>query len=445
MAASVNFTPEAARDTPRPFLRRPEVEASGRGQRRARKWARERRGRGGGGSGPAAGAMGSGGGASAARPALIWLSSDDDDDGANDAVQLVEAIGTPKGAPGREGPTAAARPVHPVPLAAASRPPGDKPPACEEDSEVLVTFCRDADVLPHARHDCPAHAFQRTERETTQPVGSNADSCPKCFCYVCDKPVTECLSWTTPTQCHCNAHGRSQYWKAERNQELCGILTTFYLEPSEIDVHLRRGGQRLQCFIPELSAAYSHYLCGTPPSDRLQCISQPPLSKRQCPEAPEHRYSEVFRVASLFVDEAKKEHPKASAVMLLGVFRELSVHSDPSKTSPKPESLECLKVAVPVLMDRITQHLQRLLVVGGLAQPLCEKLTRFFYSVPLPPHCSRFFTSLNIMPWDHRVLTTILRGQNLAGPQKQRGRGSTFSEHFPVIRARVDCLESAGR
>lgn len=106
--------------------------------------------------------MGSGGGASAARQTLIWLSSDDDDDGANDAVQLVEAsgargaIGIPK-APAL-GPEEA-RPVHPIPLAAANRPPGDKPPAGEEDSDILVTFCRNADVLPHARHDCPAHAF----------------------------------------------------------------------------------------------------------------------------------------------------------------------------------------------------------------------------------------------------------------------------------------------
>lgn len=105
--------------------------------------------------------MGSGGGASAARQALIWLSSDEDDDGANDAVQLVEAsgargaIGTPKGpALGPEGPTAGARPVPPIPLAAAN-----KPPAGEEDSDILVTFCKNADVLPHARHDCPAHAF----------------------------------------------------------------------------------------------------------------------------------------------------------------------------------------------------------------------------------------------------------------------------------------------
>lgn len=60
-------------------------------------------------------------------------------------------------------------------------------------------------------------------------------------------------------------------------------------------------------------------------------------------------------------------------------------------------------------------------------------------------HDMHLLCSLNIMPWDHRVLTTILRGQNVAGPQKQRGRGSTLSEHFPVIRARVDWLESTGR
>lgn len=80
-------------------------------------------------------------------PDVIWISSDDDDDddddedrgaGQGDSVLLVEPAGD------------AAEDVGVVAAGAGS----------DEDSDVLVTFCRGAQVLPHARHDCPAHAFR---------------------------------------------------------------------------------------------------------------------------------------------------------------------------------------------------------------------------------------------------------------------------------------------
>lgn len=59
----------------------------------------------------------------------------------------------------------------------------------------------------------------------------------------------------------------------------------------------------------------------------------------------------------------------------------------PLPSSPSPQQL------LPPLLPRIMQQLQRLLVLGDLAPTLTDKLTHFFRSVPLPPHCFSFTNS----------------------------------------------------
>ncbi|XP_023584307.1 uncharacterized protein LOC111820014 [Trichechus manatus latirostris] len=106
---------------------------------------------------------------------------------------------------------------------------------------------------------------------------------------------------------------------------------------------------------------------------------------------------------------------------------------------------ESLKLAVPLLMARMTQLLQRTLVLGDLPQPLCQKFTRFFQAVPLPPYCFGFTNCLNVAPWDHRLLTTVLRGQNITGPRRRSGKKEFLWEVFAVVRARVERLEGLGQ
>lgn len=53
--------------------------------------------------------------------------------------------------------------------------------------------------------------------------------------------------------------------------------------------------------------------------------------------------------------------------------------------------------------------------------------------------------SLNVVPWDHRLLTTILRGQKVAGHARKKGKRELLWEAFTVIRARVDRLESTAQ
>ncbi|XP_060028659.1 uncharacterized protein LOC132533072 isoform X2 [Erinaceus europaeus] len=353
---------------------------------------------------------------------VIWISDEEVDADLGDSVLLVE----PAAEPGLE-----------------ERPPEEP---VDEDCELVVTFCKKGSVMPHARHDCPIHPFERTESEQACPVGQNAATCSQCFCYICDGPASECQLWTTPLLGHCNAHNRSQYWRTQRGRALGGILVTFNLEPSEISTHLRRGGERLLRFGQELAEAYSRYLCGEPVA--CTCWSEPHsrwCPVRQQPQAPVYRYSEVFEVVSSFVSQAELEHPEAAAIMLLGTVKELAQHKDPSLTWRSTRSPEALKLAVPVLMERIMQQLQRLLVLGDLAPTLTDKLTHFFRSVPLPPHCFSFTNSLNVVPWDHRLLTTILRGQKVAGHARKKGKRELLWEAFTVIRARVDRLESAAQ
>uniref|UniRef100_A0A3Q3AJI0 Uncharacterized LOC108243356 n=1 Tax=Kryptolebias marmoratus TaxID=37003 RepID=A0A3Q3AJI0_KRYMA len=111
-----------------------------------------------------------------------------------------------------------------------------------QDEDVVVMFSRGADVLPHARHDCPVHPFVATEKETGAPVAKNQLICDQCFCYICDKLASLCVVWCHSGVCHCNSHLRSNFWNNVRYVHLVGDLAAFNLALSEIDSHLRRAG-----------------------------------------------------------------------------------------------------------------------------------------------------------------------------------------------------------
>uniref|UniRef100_A0A6I8NUP7 Uncharacterized protein n=1 Tax=Ornithorhynchus anatinus TaxID=9258 RepID=A0A6I8NUP7_ORNAN len=230
----------------------------------------------------------------------------------------------------------------------------------DEESGLVVTFCKKGNVMPHARYDCMTNLFERAECETCIPLERNAETCGQCYCYICDKPASECQSWTTPALCHCNAHNKSKYWKGQRDFTLAGVLATFNLELSEIDRDLRRGGELLIQFVQDLSVEYTKYLGGESLAlGRQDCFCQPKRKADQCDNCRwietemVYRYSSVFQKVSSFISQAEEESPKTAAVMLLGAIKEISLHKDPARNWQNLGPTESLKIAVPSLMDSI--------------------------------------------------------------------------------------------
>ncbi|KAM7038695.1 uncharacterized protein M8220_009742 isoform 1-T5 [Acridotheres tristis] len=319
----------------------------------------------------------------------------------------------------------------------------------DEEGDLVVTYCKQANVMPHARHDCPTLPFERRENDACSPLGKNADFCDQCYCYICDKLAAECLLWTTPSLCHCNAHNKSNFWKAQRNFSLAGVLATFNLELLELDTELRHGGDLLEKFIKDLSVAYNKYLAGERlcPSEH-ECCCQPKLPPGQCKVCSSqntevlYKYSDVFELVTRFLNQAEQESPKAAAVMLLGAARQIALHKDPAllKNCQNLGHTDSLRIAVPFLFQRITTRLQRMLVLCDFPKILYEKFVEFFQSISLPCHCYAFSNSLNVLPWDHMLLTTVLKGQNITGQRRQKGRKMFLWEAFPVVEARVQKL-----
>ncbi|XP_014107891.1 PREDICTED: uncharacterized protein LOC102109056 [Pseudopodoces humilis] len=319
----------------------------------------------------------------------------------------------------------------------------------DEEGDLVVTYCKQADVMPHARHDCTVHPFQRTESDTSSPLGKNADICDECYCYICDKLAAKCQLWTAPSLCHCNAHNKSNFWKAQRNSALAGILATFNLELLELDTELRHGGDLLEKFIKDLSLAYNKYLIGErmcPPGH--ECFCKPKLPPGQCSVCSSqnlevvYRYSDVFELVTRFLNRAEQESPKAAAVMLLGAAKQIALHKDPAllRNCQSLGHTASLRIAVPFLFHRITTRLQRMLVLCDFPKILYEKFVDFFHSISLPCHCFAFANSLNVLHWDHMLLTTVLKGQNITGQRRQKGRKMYLWEAFPVVEARVEKL-----
>ncbi|XP_072457079.1 uncharacterized protein [Notamacropus eugenii] len=321
----------------------------------------------------------------------------------------------------------------------------------DEESELVVTFCKQGMVMPHARHDCMTHPFERTESETCIPVKQNSDMCGQCYCYVCDKLASECQYWMTSASCHCNAHNKSRFWKDQRNFTLTGVLVIFNLEPTEIDTDLRHGGELLFKFLRELSIQYNNYLSGEIVLSLQDCVCPSKQTPGQCSVCSQfqneviYRYSDVFNLVSSFINKAEKEKPKSAAVMLLGVAREIALHKDPAQSWQNLGPSESLKLAVPFLMSRITKNLQRMLVLSDFPKQLYEKFISFFQTIPLPPYCFKFTNCLNIPSWDHRLLTTVLRGQNVTGEQKKNGKKEFLWEVLTVIKARTEKMETMGQ
>ncbi|KAJ8609823.1 hypothetical protein CTAYLR_008121 [Chrysophaeum taylorii] len=79
----------------------------------------------------------------------------------------------------------------------------------EDEVEVVGTTGENAITdYPHPRECCVIKPFKAGD------VAMCRETCPKCCCYACDAPASECRAWET----HCVATRKSPRWVAERER-----------------------------------------------------------------------------------------------------------------------------------------------------------------------------------------------------------------------------------
>ncbi|XP_064414815.1 uncharacterized protein ZGC:112980 isoform X3 [Latimeria chalumnae] len=323
----------------------------------------------------------------------------------------------------------------------------------DEEYGLAITFSKKGKIMPHGRYDCMEHPFLRTESDTCSPLGKNGSFCEQCFCYICDKLASECYYWVVPSLCHCNAHNKSTHWKNYRYVRLTGVLSLFNLDLTEIDEDLKHGGQLLASFETELSVEYNKYLQGeVVQPDTVYpcaCLCQTSQKKAFCyvcgvNHAPVvmYRYSQVSDLVTNFLNKADSENPKAAAIMLLGAAKEILSHKQPSQFQfNNIDEMASLKTAVPALLSRIVASLQRLLVLCDFPAFLYKKFQMFFQSLTIPPYCFTFANSLNILAWNDTFLVSVLKGQNITGERKSKGKKEYLWESITTVEARVEKME----
>uniref|UniRef100_A0A4W4GNH4 Uncharacterized protein n=1 Tax=Electrophorus electricus TaxID=8005 RepID=A0A4W4GNH4_ELEEL len=321
------------------------------------------------------------------------------------------------------------------------------------DEDVTITFSRKAHVLPHARYDCTI-PFCFTEGDVTGPEDSNAAYCEQCFCYVCDKLASTCQFWVIPGFCHCNAHKRSFYWKSLRDKRIMGYLheLNFTFDPMDMDADLRRAEASLQQFACSLALKFAAFLVGVEkPKQPICCYCQCHSTNSRTTEShsasgsevgckscrsrhvyfPEYDYSGVQERVCMFLDDAKQENPKSSIVMLLGAMKLIISHSAPGNT----HSIKEVSRAVDMLLYRY---------VNPVTPVFCSSahLLSTLQPVTMAKICALFGFSLNVLPWNDPLLSAVLKGQNVSGERRVKGRrAEVLLEPIVVIRARVQKLQ----
>nr|XP_046227319.1 uncharacterized protein zgc:112980 [Scatophagus argus]XP_046227330.1 uncharacterized protein zgc:112980 [Scatophagus argus] len=301
------------------------------------------------------------------------------------------------------------------------------------DEDLVVTFSRPAEVLPHARYDCHIHPFTATDCETGVPVDTNQLICDQCFCYICDKLASSCVMWCQRGVCHCNSHHRSSFWNNLRDNSLLGDLKAFNLTLSEIDVHLRQADTMLQSFRQELAAQFTCFLKGTPLDE--YSLSLPNL------QGPVYDYTPVYELVSSFLNNADKQDNRAAAIMRLGAtecfIRHFEVAGNLSLPSPTADAAQ----AKVLLLQRVVSSMQREMVTGDFTPEFTHKLRDFYKKLCFPAHLKHLKNSLCVRPWDDVLLVSVLKGQNVSGVRKDKGKKVVLIEHISVVLLRTEELQ----
>uniref|UniRef100_A0A8C1W6N5 Zgc:112980 n=1 Tax=Cyprinus carpio TaxID=7962 RepID=A0A8C1W6N5_CYPCA len=328
----------------------------------------------------------------------------------------------------------------------------------ELDEDLAITYSQTATVLPHARYDCTL-AFCRAEQDLSGPLEDNGKHCDQCFCYICDKLASVCEFWTIPGICHCNAHKHSVYWKALRDKSLMGFLheLNFTFDPLDMDSDLRHAETSLQKFAGSLAMKYATFLLGfEDPSYSTSCRctchrninSTTPCQTIGCNGCYKHHikildydYTVVSQHIKMFLNEAKKENPKACVVMLLGAIKLFVTHTTPGNI----HAANIVSETVSMLLWRFMTKVWMLLVAFNFSSSFIKQLESFYQKLPLPSNCT-LPKSLSVLPWDDPLLSAVMKGQNITGERQGKGRRhKVLCEPLVVIQARVCKLQQQNK
>ncbi|XP_061769975.1 uncharacterized protein zgc:112980 isoform X2 [Nerophis ophidion] len=295
------------------------------------------------------------------------------------------------------------------------------------NEDLVVTFARPAELLPHARYDCTIHPFTASDN-CVAPVSGNQNKCEQCFCYICDKLASTCEKWQLSQVCHCNSHKKSDFWNGLRNSLLLGQLEAFKFTLSEIDDKLRHAETLLRSFKVQLKDNYTVFLHGKHVGDGLV-----------------HDYTPVYKCVSAFLNAADKEDDRAAAVMRLGAAEEFIPHLLLGRLSSCKSSSAFVTNAKVMLMQRVVSSVQKQMVMADFAPGFCQKLEDFYRKLHFPPELRNMKLSLCVRPWDDILLVSVLKGQNVQGVRTNRGKKDYLLEDMDVILLRVERLLQENR
>nr|XP_020499037.1 uncharacterized protein LOC109991129 isoform X2 [Labrus bergylta] len=312
----------------------------------------------------------------------------------------------------------------------------DLPPSAL-DEDLVVTFSRRAEVLPHARYDCPVHPFLATESEVGAPVAENKLFCDQCFCYICDKLASTCEMWYHKGLCHSNSHKRSNFWSQLRNTALLGRLKGFDLTLSDIDAHLRHAEAMLQSFRQELSAWFLTFQKGKSFEEYgLKVHNQ---------QGRIHDYTEVYEFVSSFLNKADEQDGRAAAVLNLGAAEDFIRHFQVTGAlipqSPTANPAE----AKGMLLKRVISSLQRQMVMADFTPEFINKLQEFYKRLSFPHELKSLKNRLCVRPWDDVLLVSVLKGQNVSGVRTDKGKKDVLIEQFSIVLLRTEALQQQRR
>ncbi|XP_056890777.1 uncharacterized protein zgc:112980 isoform X2 [Takifugu flavidus] len=309
------------------------------------------------------------------------------------------------------------------------------PSTLEED--LVVTFSRRAEVLPHARYDCPIHPFTAEDRATDAPLAGNQLICDQCFCYICDKLASSCVLWCQGGICHCNSHKRSTYWSNLRDSTVLGDLQAFNLTVSEVDEHLRRAEKMLLIFKKEAFVQFSIFLRGQ------SLMEYGPNAQHQ--KRLIHDYTPVYELVSSFLYEADKQNDRAAAILRLGAAEVFIRHVSCPGSLMLPSPVADVNKAKACLLHRVISSLQRQLVMADFTPEFRQKIQDFYRRFPLPIELKNFRNSLCVRPWTDILLVSVLKGQNISGVRKEGKKKDVLAEDMSVIFLRSELLQRQKR